>query len=44
MHASDKDGNAGALRAPARTRQPGDAGGGQPPPPMVYPVRPVGPQ
>ena len=42
--ASDKDGDAGALRAPARPRHRGDAGGGQPPPPTVSPVRPAGPQ
>ena len=35
---SNKDGNAGALRALARPRHLGDAGGGQPPPPMVSPV------
>ena len=41
---SDKDGNAGSLCAPARTRHRGDAGGGQPPPPTVSLVRPTGPQ
>ena len=42
--ASDKDGNTGALRAPARPRHRGDAGGGQPPPPTVSPVQPAGSQ
>ena len=35
---------AGALRAQARSRHRGDAGGGQPTPPMVSPVLPAGPQ
>ena len=35
--ASNKDGDAGALRAPARPRHRGDAGGGQPTPPMLPP-------
>ena len=41
--ASDKDGDVGALLAPARPRHRGDAGGGQPTPPTVSPVRPAGP-
>ena len=41
---SDKDGDAGALCAPARPRHRGDAGGGQPFPPTVSPVLPSGPQ
>ena len=35
---------AGALRAQARSRHRGDAGGGQPTPPMVSPVQPAGSQ
>ena len=35
---SNKDDNAGALRAPERPRHRGDAGGGQPPPPTMSPV------
>ena len=34
----NKDGNAGALRAPARPIHHGDAGGGKPPPPTASPV------
>ena len=34
----NKDGNAGALRAPARPIHRGDAGGGKTPPPTVSPV------
>ena len=41
---SNKDGDAGELRAPACPRHRGNAGGGQPPPPTVSPVRPTGPQ
>ena len=39
---SDKDGDAGALHAPERTRNRGDDGGGQPLPPTVFPVRLTG--
>ena len=39
----DEDGNAGALRAPACTRQRGDAGGRKFPPPTVHQVRHTGP-
>ena len=41
---SEKDGDAGALHAPAHTRHRGDAVGGQPPPSTVSPVRPTGHQ
>ena len=36
------NGDTGALCAPARPRHRGDAGGGQPPPTTVPPVRPPG--
>ena len=39
---SNKDGDAGALHASARTLHRGDTGGGQPPPPTVPPVRLTG--
>ena len=41
---SNKDGNAGALRAPARPRHRGDAGGRKLPPPTVSQVLHAGPQ
>ena len=39
----DKDGNAGALCAPACPRHRGDPGGRKLPPPTVHPVRHAGP-